>query len=449
MLLKLLPEDFVVDELIEFEPSEKGTVAVYELRKKKVDTFEAIRRLAAAARLPLGAISYVGLKDRQAVTTQLISVTGGRLDPKKRISGVKVRYLGRAPEPIAQANLRGNAFTIVVRDLGRRDIKHFEKRLERVAAHGLINYFDDQRFGTIAMGQGMPGRFLALGEYEAAVRAMVATPGLRDPIGEKKFKHLISKQWGQWDSIARKWGTRRGAGLIRHLRRKPTDFRGALRNYPGNERAIHVFAYQSLIWNRAVARYLAAKTPESWRSTTPYVAGEHSWLEYPPDVTLPDLVESFPLIDHTSKLEDPAVAAAVAATLAEEGLTLEGFRIRGIRGCFFRHYERPLRVRPTGLQVVSPPTEDDRRPGRLKLTVRFELPPGSYATLTIKRLFGKAPEVADGRPPKRKGKDKKLKDKKHKDKQGKGKQGKGKQHKGKQHKGKKHKGKQGKGTGDK
>ena len=79
MLLKLLPEDFLVEELVRFEPTEKGPVSVYELKKKKVDTFEAVRRLAAAAKLPLGAISYVGLKDRQAVTTQLISVEGATL----------------------------------------------------------------------------------------------------------------------------------------------------------------------------------------------------------------------------------------------------------------------------------------------------------------------------------------------------------------------------------
>ena len=126
------------------------------------------------------------------------------------------------------------------------------------------------------------------------------------------------------------------------------------------------------------------------------------WLEYPVSEESPSLVESFPLLDHTVRPEDPDVLAAVTKALAEEKLTIEEFRIRGIRGCFLRHYERPLRVKPVGLTVSGPAVEDDRRPGRLKLRLRFELPPGAYATLVLKRLFGEVPEVAGGsQPPKK------------------------------------------------
>ena len=76
MLIKLTPEDFVVEERARFEPRKKGKFSVYELRKRKVDTFEAIRRIASRAKVPLNKFAYAGLKDRQAVTTQLISVEG-------------------------------------------------------------------------------------------------------------------------------------------------------------------------------------------------------------------------------------------------------------------------------------------------------------------------------------------------------------------------------------
>ena len=116
MLIKLVPEDFRVEELTEWQPAESGPFSVYELTKRKLDTFEAMRLVSAHARVPLQKIAYVGLKDRQGVTTQLISIEGGRLDG--RISGIKYRFLGRARAPLGPEHLRGNAFTIVVRDHG-------------------------------------------------------------------------------------------------------------------------------------------------------------------------------------------------------------------------------------------------------------------------------------------------------------------------------------------
>lgn len=394
MLVKLLPEDFVVEELTDWTPAERGPVSVYELTKRKLDTFEAVRIVSAHARVPLQAIAYVGLKDRQGVTTQLISIDGGRLDG--RIQGIHYKYLGRSQAPLSAANLRGNRFTIVVRDLGPEDVARLPDRRARMAKHGLIDYFDDQRFGSLAAGQGMPGRDLVKGDHEAVVRAMIATPGKRDPEPEKRFKVLVSKAWGDWELIAKKWGTRKGNALVHHLRRRPGDFTGALSKLPAKERAIHVFAYQSWVWNRSVGLYLERKLPAKKLARTRYVGGELVWPELGPDEEGPPLVDTFPLLDHTVEPADPEVRAAVDAALAEEGLTRATFRIDGIPGCFFKHHERPLVVRP-GELVVDPPQDDDRRPGRLKVRLTFTLPPGAYATLVLLRLFGTTGREADPR----------------------------------------------------
>ena len=398
MLIKHKPDDFVVSELIEFEPAPKGPVSVYELRKRKIDTFQALRRIAARTKLPLDRLHAVALKDRQAVTTQLISVEG-RLETNLRISGIQLRYLGRAKEVLTADALRGNAFQITVRDLGERDVRRSQTALEGVAAHGLINYFDDQRFGSLSAGQGMVGRDLAQGDYEGAVRKLTCTIGKRDPLPEKRFKTLVSKSWGDWEAISRKWGTRRGATMIQHLRRHPTDFKGALQRLPAKERAIHVFAYQSLIWNESVARYLTDRLPPHRRISTPYVGGRHIWPISPEGEELPELPATWPLISHESELEGP-VKEAVEAALREEGLTQARFKIEGIPGCFFKHYDRDLVIHPAGLEIDDP-VPDEEREGRLAQTLRFELPPGAYATLLLKRLYGDAPERGDRPRPRR------------------------------------------------
>lgn len=397
MRIKARPEEFVVRELSTWTPADKGPVSVYSLRKKKLDTFSAVRRLASASQVPLDAIHYVGLKDRQAVTTQLISVSGGhRLDPKQRIPGLSVRYMGRSAEPLGSDALAGNAFRIVVRDLGPKELERLGQSLPAVLAHGLVNYFDDQRFGSLTAGQGMPGRSLAKGDPEEALKDLLATPGFRDPPEEKRFKTLVRKIWGDWATLARKWGTRRGKTMIQHLTRKPDDFHGAWQRCPARERAIHVFAYQSLIWNESVRRYLDRALPDAHRFATGYSGGKHVWPHYGPQETPPPLPESFPLIDHTTAPDDPAVAAAIDAALSAEGLTRETFKIEGIRGCFFKHEERPLFVRPRALKQLGRPAPDPLHPGRSEVTLEFELPPGAYATLLLKRLFGA--EIEQGAP---------------------------------------------------
>jgi len=393
MLIKHKPEDFVVEELAEFTPTEKGGVSIYELKKKKLDTFEAVRRLAARAQIPLDRIHYQGLKDRQGVTTQFISVERGRLDPKARVPGIWLRYLGRTEAPLPASSLRGNAFRIVVRKLAPKDVARCQERAARVAKHGLINYFDDQRFGTIVSGQGLVAKELVRGNYEGAAKILLATPGTRDRLHDRKFKILVKKCWGDWEQVLRKWGNRRHIAMIRHLKKKPHDFAGAFQRLPAKERAIHVFGYQSLIWNESVARYFQNRIPPHKRSSSGYAAGRHVWPELEADEPL-ELPETWPLIDNTTRFEDPEIRRAVSQALADEQLSIDRFQIRGIEGCFLKHYDRALVIHPGGLHI-SPPSEDEEHPGTQKLAISFSLPPGSYATLVVKRLFGRAPARGD------------------------------------------------------
>ena len=53
---------------------------------------------------------------------------------------------------------------------------------------------------------------------------------------------------------------------------------------------------------------------------------------------------------------------------------------------FFKHEDRPLLVYPQKL-VIGRSSPDELNRGLIKINVAFTLPPGSYATLIIRRLF--------------------------------------------------------------
>jgi tRNA pseudouridine13 synthase len=391
--LKASPEDFRVDELAEWAEDPKGPFAIYKVRKRKLTTFEAMRLIAARGNVPLDRLSYIGLKDRQGVTTQFVSLEGGAL--RGKIGGIHYELVGHAREKLTAENLRGNEFSIVVRDLGPEDVRDLGLRVTAVAKHGLPHYFDDQRFGSLAAGQGFPAKELVKGDPEGALKLLLATPGARDPIPEKNWKILVRKTWGDWGMLARKWGTRPFVSVVRHLKRKPEDFIGAWSHMPGKERAIHVFAYQSFIWNDALARYLWQTIPAAKRFEAPSVAGRLVFWSYGAGEEMPALPTTFPLIDHATPIADPRIAASVDAALKAEGLTRESFAIKGVTGAFFKHEERPLVLRPERLVVSRPPSPDEKNHGRLAVGLSFRLPPGGYATLVVKRLF---PGLRDGGP---------------------------------------------------
>ena len=70
------PEDFIVEELPLYEPSRTGTHTYFAIRKRNLSTMEAINRIAQELQVHTRDIGYAGLKDRKAVTTQVLSVEG-------------------------------------------------------------------------------------------------------------------------------------------------------------------------------------------------------------------------------------------------------------------------------------------------------------------------------------------------------------------------------------
>lgn len=78
--LKSFPEDFVVEELPLEEPQlasaalEDLPFLRFRLKKRGVDTLEAVDALANACRVPAQKFGFAGIKDSFAITTQFITV---------------------------------------------------------------------------------------------------------------------------------------------------------------------------------------------------------------------------------------------------------------------------------------------------------------------------------------------------------------------------------------
>lgn len=148
--LRAEPEDFRVDELPGFSPSGEGEHVFLKIRKRNQNTAWVAGQLAKAVGLREDAVSYAGLKDRRAVTTQWFSVhiPNRQLPDFSAVWNDDIELLEQTwnARKLKRGAHQGNHFVIVLRDV-EGDRQMLTERLERIAAFGVPNYIGPQRFG--------------------------------------------------------------------------------------------------------------------------------------------------------------------------------------------------------------------------------------------------------------------------------------------------------------
>ncbi len=148
--IRTSPEDFQVDELLGFEPDGEGEHALLQVRKRNTNTDWLARQLARHAGVRAADVSYSGLKDRAAVTSQWFSVhLPGRPDPDWQAlasDDVQLLRIARHSRKLRRGSHKANRFVLTIREL-EGDVTALDAVLQRIAAEGVPNYFGEQRFG--------------------------------------------------------------------------------------------------------------------------------------------------------------------------------------------------------------------------------------------------------------------------------------------------------------
>src|SRR5262245_66306425 len=72
--IKVDPEDFQVEEIPAYEPSGTGDFLYLWMEKRDMGAEYFVRQIARRLEMPAGEIGTAGLKDRRAVTRQMVSV---------------------------------------------------------------------------------------------------------------------------------------------------------------------------------------------------------------------------------------------------------------------------------------------------------------------------------------------------------------------------------------
>lgn len=146
---KVSPADFVVEEVPAYTPSGDGTHAWLWIQKAGIGTLDAVGELARALGRRAKEFGYAGLKDAKAIARQWISIE--HVEDKQlaalKLPSIEILDIRRHGNKLKLGHLAGNRFRILLRDLGTAAAPDVLTNLQCLAAHGVPNYFGEQRFG--------------------------------------------------------------------------------------------------------------------------------------------------------------------------------------------------------------------------------------------------------------------------------------------------------------
>lgn len=143
------PTDFIVDEIPAFRFTSKGSYIILHVKKVEFTTWDMIAIFAEYLDINAQTIGYAGLKDKHATTTQYISVDAKYEQSLKKFrnKNIKILSMVRHNKSIRMGDLKGNKFTVNLKEITNIEAGQIEKIARRTAKNGLPNYFGYQRFG--------------------------------------------------------------------------------------------------------------------------------------------------------------------------------------------------------------------------------------------------------------------------------------------------------------
>ncbi|PAF53355.1 tRNA pseudouridine(13) synthase TruD [Helicobacter sp. 13S00482-2] len=171
------PRDFIVREVPLYDFSNDGEHHILNVRKKGLNTLEMIKIFSAILGIKSNEIGYSGLKDKNAMTSQYISINKKftqNLDSKLSLleaKNIKILSSTYHNNKLKIGHLKGNNFFIRLKKITPNIFEKINSVLKVIEKNGLPNYFGYQRFGKDG-DNFLEGKKIIQGELKLKNRKM-------------------------------------------------------------------------------------------------------------------------------------------------------------------------------------------------------------------------------------------------------------------------------------
>lgn len=372
--------DFLVEEIVDFPILDKGGFGVYLLKKWGTNTWDVIGDLKKRLRRRKQDISYVGIKDKNAITIQYITIKNG---PKKDITGknYRITYLGQSDKSITRANLKGNRFFIKVRTSKEISKSQIEEQVELVKKYGFINFFDKQRFGSIKEETKFFAKELIQKKYKHALFLILTLSSHFEAKKTYGFRECVKENWPNISvclDLAPSMWEKKILKLLADSKKISNSLAKKALSLVDKEYIFFLCnVYQAYLWNKIAMRFFELSGVQLYKLMDPPF--EYGFFTQLLDEQLKKARDvCLPLPGPKISVEQD-IHQLYNRVLQEEGIEgIGAFRTR-IKGAVFKANPRPIIVVPEFFEVK-----------KIRPTIwefGFALPKGSYATMLIKRLF--------------------------------------------------------------
>jgi TruD family tRNA pseudouridine synthase len=233
------------------DPSSPKTYVGFCLKKVGWEHHAAVDALSRALSCPPSALSWAGMKDKMAVTFQLLVAEGASVADVERArtllpGGLSISPATTVSGPLVRGSNLGNRF-----DLCLRHMQCSPNSSQPLLRAGFVNFFGAQRVGMGRTSSSWRlGQELLRGDFRAAALLILEGGDLRDVEGLDEEDLLARFRQRDGNGRARfrsKWAS----ALLRELIRMklPLQWQRAVEKLPHVQRTMWANAYQARLWN--------------------------------------------------------------------------------------------------------------------------------------------------------------------------------------------------------
>ena len=273
-LLKTRVEDFRVEESSKIPAlDDKGRFTVARVTMTNWETNRYLRRLARACGINKNRIFSSGLKDKRAITTQILVIDA----PRRKVESAEIpdstiEVLGRTHQKVAMGDHDGNRFTIAVRGCCDKsgnpiDAKEAMSRVHQIrdglaksmGSDAFPNWIGPQRFGSTRPVTPQVGAAVIEGDFERAVDLYVGMAGSREGEEAEAFRTSWREDGDPKKSLdlaPQRLGYE--SSMLQHLVKRPDDYVGAFKTLPNSLQLLMVHSIQSLAFNHSLSQRITS-----------------------------------------------------------------------------------------------------------------------------------------------------------------------------------------------